>query len=158
MISVQFLVSKSRDNWKEKALAEFLFLSFSFLFQLFVTLFKDVKDEGALAWPVAFRWSKSLFRDGNSLWQVVQLINMSLIVCASAGTLTDFLVSLAFFPLGLETLLASVLGSLHSSTVSVTPFSWRLSSNSLALFSCRLVSYRSTFTPSPVPFSLKLSS
>ena len=153
------MVSKSRDNWKEKALAEFLFLSFSFLFQLFVTLFKDVKDEGALAWPVAFRWSKSLFWDGNSLWQVVQLISTSLIVCGSAGTLTDFLVSSAFFPLGLETLLASVFGSLHSSTVSVTPtFSWRVSSDSLALFWFRLVSSGSIFTPSPVPFSLKLSS
>lgn len=55
----------------------YLFLRFSFLLRLFATLFKE-DDEGALAWPVAFRWSKSLFRDGNSLWQVVQLIRTSL--------------------------------------------------------------------------------
>ena len=80
MISVQFLVSKSRDNQKEKVLAEFLFLRISFLLRLLVTLPKE-HDEGALAWPVAFRWSKSLFRDGNSQWQVVQLIRTSLTVC-----------------------------------------------------------------------------
>lgn len=59
--------------------------------------------------------------DGNSLWQVVQLISTSLIVCGSAGTLTDFLVSLAFFPLGLETVQPQFLGHSTVSTVSLTP-------------------------------------
>lgn len=68
---------RSRDSQREKALEAYLFLRLSFLVRLLVTAFKD-DDAGALACPVAFRWSNSLFRDGNSLRQVVQLIGTSL--------------------------------------------------------------------------------
>lgn len=45
----------------------FFLVSFFFLF-----VWAALLDDTAVAWPVVFRWSKSLFLVGNSYWQVTQ--------------------------------------------------------------------------------------
>lgn len=47
-------------------------LPLSYLFFFFLHVWAALLEERAVAWPVVFRWSKSLFLVANSYWQVTQ--------------------------------------------------------------------------------------